>query len=93
MELFFKWIKQNLKIKSFLGASENAVMTQIMVALCMYLILAYLKFKSKASISLQKIIQLLHINLFSRRSLMTLIMPINTERPPDPQMRLALVRD
>ncbi len=40
VELFFKWIKQNLKIKAFLGTSENAVMTQIMAALCVYLLLA-----------------------------------------------------
>lgn len=93
VELFFKWIKQNLKVKSFLGASENAVMTQIMVALCTYLLLAYLKFKSKASISLQKIIQLLHTNLFSRRSLMELIVPINSDRQPNRQLQLALVRN
>ncbi len=92
VELFFKWIKQNLKIKSFLGTSENAVMTQIMVALCNYLLLAYLKFRSKASSSLQKIIRLLQTNLFSRRPLMELIEPINKDRPPDMQLRLALVR-
>jgi len=93
VELFFKWIKQNLKIKSFLGTTENAVMTQVMVALCNYLLLAFLKFKSKASISLQKIIQLLQTNLFSRRSLMALIQPINIDRPPDIQLRLTLVRN
>lgn len=93
VELFFKWIKQNLKIKSFLGASENAVMTQIMIALCNYLLLAFLKFESKASISLQKIIHLLQTNLFSRRSLMALIQPINIDRPPDIQLRLTLVRN
>lgn len=93
VELFFKWIKQNLKIKSFLGASENAVMTQIMVALCNYLLLAYLKFRSKASASLQKIIRLLQTNLFSRRPLMELIEPTDKGRPPDMQLRLALVRN
>ncbi|GAM10162.1 hypothetical protein OR1_02450 [Geobacter sp. OR-1] len=40
--MFFKRIKQNLKIKTFLGTSENAVLTQIWVALCVYLVLAYL---------------------------------------------------
>jgi putative transposase len=92
VELFFKWIKQNLKIKSFLGVTENAVMTQVMVALCNYLLLAYLKFTSKASSSLQVMIQLLQTNLFSRRPLMTLIQPAIIERPPDVQLRLALVR-
>ena len=93
VELFFKWIKQNLKIKSFLGISENAVMTQVMVALCNYLLLAFLKFKSKASFGLQKIIQLLQTNLFSRRSLLALIQPGSKDRPPDLQLQLALVRN
>ena len=93
VELFFKWIKQNLKIKSFLGTTENAVMTQVMVALCNYLLLAFLKFKSKTAMSMQKIIQLLQTNLFSRRSLMTLIRPNNMERPPDVQLQLSLVRN
>ena len=44
IELFFKWIKQNLKIKSFLGISENAVMSQIWMAMIHYLLIAYLKF-------------------------------------------------
>jgi len=93
VELFFKWIKQNLKIKSFLGTTENAVMTQIMVALCNYLLLSYLKFMSKATFSLQKIIRLLQTNLFSRRSLTELIQPINIDRPPDKQLQLSLVRN
>ena len=44
IELFFKWIKQHLKVKRFVGRSKNAVMTQLWVAMCMYLLLAYLKF-------------------------------------------------
>ena len=47
IEIFFKWIKQNLKIKSFLGTSANAVMTQIWAALCIALLLAYLKFTAR----------------------------------------------
>ena len=47
IELFFKWIKQNLKIKSFIGTSRNAVLTQIWVAMCVYLILAFIKLRSK----------------------------------------------
>jgi hypothetical protein len=45
IELFFKWIKQNLKIKSFVGTSKNAVMTQIWIALCVYLLIAFIKFQ------------------------------------------------
>ncbi len=56
VELFFKWIKQNLKIKSFIGTSRNAVLTQIWIALCVYLLLAFLKFLSGLTRSLQKIL-------------------------------------
>ena len=45
IELFFKWIKQNLKVKTFLGTTPNAVLTQLWIALCVYLLLAYLKFR------------------------------------------------
>jgi len=80
IELFFKWIKQNLKIKSFIGTSKNAVMTQIWVAMCVYLILAYLKFQSKLQKSLQQILRVLQLNLFEKRDLMALLKgdpPIN----------------
>lgn len=93
VELFFKWIKQNLKIKAFLGTSENAVMTQILVALCLYLLLAYLKFQSRIGKSLQQILRLLQINLFIRRPLLDLLQPIQHHPPPYPQMRLGLVRN
>lgn len=79
VELFFKWIKQNLKIKAFLGNSKNAVMTQIWIALCAYLLLAYLKFSAKISWSLQKILRLLQLNLFMRRDLLALF----RSDPPD----------
>ena len=49
VELFFKWIKQNLKIKSFFGTSKNAVMTQIWIALCVYLLIAFIKIPTKYS--------------------------------------------
>jgi hypothetical protein len=52
IEIFFKWIKQNLKIKTFLGTSRNAVMTQIWIAMCYYLILAYIKFQARYDRSL-----------------------------------------
>lgn len=73
IELFFKWIKQNLKIKSFMGTSKNAVLTQIWIAMCVYLLLVYLKFCSKLDKSLQEIIRLLQINLFEKRDLMALL--------------------
>ncbi len=75
IELFFKWIKQNLKIKTFLGTSENAVLTQIWVAMCVYLVLAYLAFLSKIGVSMQQILRLLQMNLFERRDLESLFKP------------------
>jgi len=56
IEAFFKWIKQNLKIKTFLGTNQNAVLTQIWVAMCYFLLLAYIKFKT----SFQKSLFYLH---------------------------------
>jgi len=73
VELFFKWIKQNLKIKSFVGTSKNAVMTQIWIALCIYLLLAFLKFQSKLKKSMQQILRLLQLNLFEKRDMMALL--------------------
>lgn len=73
VELFFKWIKQNLKIKSFVGTSKNAVMTQIWIALCIYLLLAFIKFQSKLTKSMQQILRLLQLNLFEKRDLMALL--------------------
>jgi putative transposase len=75
IELFFKWIKQNLKIKTFLGTSKNAVLTQVWIAMCVYLILSYIKFVNKLSFSLQQILRLLQLNLFERRDLMALLKP------------------
>jgi putative transposase len=73
VELFFKWIKQNLKIKSFVGTSKNAVMTQIWIALCVYLLLAFIKFQSGLKKGMQQILRLLQLNLFEKRDLMALL--------------------
>jgi hypothetical protein len=69
VELFFKWIKQNLKIKTSKGNSKNAVLTQILAALRVYLLIAFMKFQSKLTQSMQQITRLLHANLFSKRDL------------------------
>ena len=75
IELFFKWIKQHLKIKTFLGTTPNAVLTQLWVALCVYLLLSYLKFKAKLGVSLTAILRVLQLNLFERRHLVDLFKP------------------
>ena len=73
IELFFKWIKQNLKIKSFYGTSKNAVLTQIWIAMCVYLLIALLKFQSKISMSMQNILRLLEMSLFEKWDLNDLL--------------------
>ncbi len=66
VELFFKWIKQNLKIKRFYGNSENAVKTQIWIAVCDYLLIAILRKHLKIDASLNQILQILSISLFEK---------------------------
>lgn len=78
VELFFKWIKQNLKIKSFVSTSKNAVMTQIWIAMCVYLLIAFLTFRSALTKSMQQILRRLQFNLFDKRDLLTLL----REEPP-----------
>jgi putative transposase len=80
IELFFKWLKQNLKIRRFLGQTTNAVLTQIWIALCVYLLLAYVKFAHKLASSMQQLLRLLHLNLFQCRDLIVLL----RGHPPDP---------
>ena len=81
-ELFFKWIKQNLKIKRFLGTSKNAILTQTGIAMCMYLLLSYIKFLHKIQPSLQQMLRLLQLNLFERRDLLELL----RGDPPEPRI-------
>jgi hypothetical protein len=84
VELFFKWIKQNLKIKSFVGTSKNAVMTQIWIAMCVYLLIAFLAFQSEVTKSMQQILRLLQLNLFDKRDLMALLRgDSSNDRLPD----------
>jgi Transposase DDE domain/Domain of unknown function (DUF4372) len=89
VELFFKTIKQNLKIKTFLGTSENAVMTQLWVALITYLRLAFLRFKSGLCLSFQQLLRLLQINLFDRRNLVDLCHPPQRQTPGGHQLYAA----
>ncbi len=69
IELFFKEIKQNLKIKTFIGTSENAVMTQIYTALITILILKYIKLKSSFNWSMSNLATLIRMNLFTHKDL------------------------
>ena len=69
IELFFKEIKQNLKIKTFVGTSENAVMTQVYTALITILLLKYLKLKSEFKWSMSNLATLIRMNLFTHKNL------------------------
>jgi IS4 transposase len=89
VELFFKWIKQNLKIKSFLGQSLNAVASQVFVALCVYLLVAFQKFVSQTAYGLQAVFRLIQFNAFVRKLISELLCP-RREQPPDPQLGLRL---
>ena len=83
IEIFFREIKQNLRIKSFVGNTKNAVLIQIYAALTVYLLLAYQKFMSNIGMSVQQIFQLITLNLFGTRSLEELLNPRRpkTENP------------
>ena len=85
IELFFKTIKQNLKIKTFLGTSKNAVLTQIWIAMIVYLLLSYLKFQLKSQYSIRTLLQLIQVNLFEGKSLKNLIL-FGGSGPPDPMI-------
>ena len=91
IELFFKAIKQNLKIHAFVGTSRNAVLTQIWIAMITYLLLAFARHSAKAGWTVQRVMRVIQLNLFERRRLKDILIP----DPPDhkksePQMRLAL---
>ena len=73
IEIFFKWIKQNLKIKTFLGTSKNAVLTQIWVAMCYYLLLAYIKYQTKYRYSLFYLHRVIKETLTCRLSIIDLL--------------------
>jgi transposase len=73
VELFFKWIKQNLRIKTFYGTSENAVKTQIWIAVSTYLMVAIIKKRLKIEASLYTILQILSVSVFERTELNQLL--------------------
>ena len=78
VELFFKWIKQHLRIKTFFGTSENAVKTQIWTAVCTYVLIAIAKKRLKLPNSLHEILQILSLNMFETTPINQLL------KKPDP---------
>lgn len=85
IELFFKWLKQNLKLKTFWGTSKNAVLMQIWIALIVYLLMWIMKVKNMIDFSLQRIRQILKTTLLEKRSLELLFKPPPLFQKPVPQ--------
>jgi len=91
VELFFRWIKQHLHIKSFFGTSENAVKTQIWVAVTVYVLVAIVKKQSQLDLSLYKILQVLSITLFEKTPLLSGFSQVaNNFEDADPRTQLNL---
>ncbi len=84
VELFFKWIKQHLKIKRFLGTSENAVKTQIWIAVSVYLLVAILKKRLDLKPSLYTILQILSVTIFEKTPLIPMLDKSENTLHPQP---------
>ena len=80
VELFFKWIKQHLRIKKFLGTSENAVKTQIWCAVSTYVLIAIIKKELKLEESLYTILQILSISVFEKTIISQALQPETIDR-------------
>jgi hypothetical protein len=79
VELFFKWIKQHLRIKAFFGTSENAVKTQIWIAVSVYVLVAIIRKRLQMEASLYQILQILSLTLFEKTPILQAL------QPPDSQ--------
>ncbi len=84
IELFFRWIKQNLRIKSFYGTSENAVRTQIWIAMCVYVLVATIKKKTAMEVPLYTFLQVLSVTAFEKIPLNQLLAEIDIGDPQTP---------
>ena len=92
VELFFKWIKQHLRIKAFLGTSENAVKTQIWIAVCTYVLIAIVKKRLKLSHSLYETLQILSLTMFETTPINQLLPNASTNsEPPIPPIQGVLL--
>jgi len=91
VELFFKWIKQHLRIKAFFGTNENAVKTQIWIAISVYVLVAIIKKRLNLDASLYTILQILSLTLFEKMPLHQLLSqtaPHNLDQQPHNQLNL-----
>jgi IS4 transposase len=83
VELFFKWIKQHLRIKAFYGTTENAVKTQVWIAISIYVLVAIVKKHLKPERSLYTILQILSVTLFEKTSILQALSHNNCENQDD----------
>jgi hypothetical protein len=79
VELFFKWIKQHLRVKAFYGTSENAVKTQVWIAISVYVLVAIVKKKLKLDLSLYTILQILSVTQFEKTPILQVLSSLNYE--------------
>ena len=86
VELFFKWIKQHLRIKAFFGTTENAVKTQIWIAVSVYVLVAIVKKRLNCSASLYAMLQILSLTMFERTPINQLLSqrPQTSDEPMSP---------
>jgi hypothetical protein len=82
VELFFKWVKQNLRIKHFFGTSDNAVKTQVWIAICVYVLVAIVRKELKLELSLSQILQILSVNVFEQVPLAELVAKTASQNEP-----------
>ncbi len=91
VELFFRWIKHHLRIRSFYGTSENAVKTQVWVAITVYVLVAILKKQLRLNLSLYKILQILSVTIFEKSPILLAFSQYYDRIPePDPYIQLDL---
>lgn len=82
VELFFKWIKQNLRIKHFFGTTDNAVKTQVWIAICVYVLVAILRKELRLELSLSQILQVVSVNVFEQIPLVELVAKLQSQTNP-----------
>jgi hypothetical protein len=89
VELFFKWIKQHLRIKAFYGTTENAVKTQVWIAISVYVLIAILKKELKLERSMYEILQILSVTLFEKMPIFEALrsLPVPNTEPYSPNQR------
>ncbi|MHC4459446.1 MAG: IS4 family transposase [Planctomycetota bacterium] len=93
VELFFKWIKQHLRIKAFYGTSENAVKTQIWIAISVYVLVAIIKKRLHLGLSLYTILQILSLTLFEKEHILQVLTECNYEKPKEPRCKQLFLFD